>query len=40
MTLRFSRNVKVVRALTDRHPVRPAVDDDFEILANSLVEME
>ena len=40
MTLKFSRNVKVVRALTDRRLVRPAVDNDFEILANSLVEME
>ena len=30
MTLKFSRNAKVTRALTGRRPVRPAADDDFE----------
>ena len=32
MTLKFSRNAKVTRALTGRCPVRPAADDDFEIV--------
>ena len=31
MTLNFSRNAKVTRALTSRRPVRPAADDGFEI---------
>ena len=29
ITLKFSRNAKVARALADRRPVRPAADDDF-----------
>ena len=33
MTLKFSRNVKVIHALTGRYPVRPAADDDFATLA-------
>ena len=31
MTLKFSRNWKVTRALTEQSPVRPAVDEDFGI---------
>ena len=31
MTLKFSQNAKVARALTGPRPVRPAADDDFEI---------
>ena len=31
LKLKFIRNVKVTRALRGRRPVRPAVDDDFEI---------
>ena len=27
MTLKFSRNAKVTRAITSRRPVRPAADD-------------
>ena len=33
MILKFSRNAKVTRALTGRRPVRPASDDDFEIVS-------
>ena len=29
MTLKFSRNGNVTRALTGRRPMRPAADDDF-----------
>ena len=31
MTLKFSRNTKVTRALIGRSPVNPAVDNDFQI---------
>ena len=37
MTLKFSRNAKVTRALTGRRPVRPAADDDF-VIKNSQVQ--
>ena len=30
MTLKFSRNTKVTRALTGRRPVRPVADDNIE----------
>ena len=29
MTLKLNGNTKATRALTDRHLVRPATDDDF-----------
>ena len=32
MTLKFSQNAEVIRALIGRSPVRPAAGDDFEIL--------
>ena len=31
MTLKFSRNAKVTRALIGRSPVNPAVNNDFQI---------
>ena len=31
MSLKFSRNTKMTRAITGRLPVRLAADDDFEI---------
>ena len=31
LTLKCSQSVKVTRTSTDRRPVRPATDDDFEI---------
>ena len=31
MTLKFSRNAKVTRALRGRSPVKPATDNDFQI---------
>ena len=31
MTLKFSQNTKMTSALTGRRPVRPVVDDGFEI---------
>ena len=31
MVMKFSLTFKVIRVLTDRRPVRPAADDDFEI---------
>ena len=31
LTLKFSQNAKVKRALTGRRPVRPAADANFEI---------
>ena len=33
MTLKFSRNAKVTRALTGRRPVRLAADDNFEMVS-------
>ena len=37
MTLKISRNAKVTLALTDRHPVRPAADDDFDKSKSSCI---
>ena len=38
MTLKFSRNAIVTRASTDRRPVRPAADDNFEIKPATLLK--
>ena len=38
MTLKFSRNAKLTLASTVRRPVRPAVDNDFEIYSKRQID--
>ena len=38
MTLKFSRNAKLTLASTVQRPVRPAVDNDFEIYSKRQID--